>query len=243
MHCRAHWLISTTTLVVLIGALGSAQATGIGTLSALSLGSFNSSGGTSAPTIITCDDFSRTASTGTALDLRPVQLPTNCGSTIAWATNLGTWSISSGELAATGKVNSTASVNAGLTDVSAEATVIGANGTSRIAGVAINHTGGTRIYLAAALSGPGTAQLLLVNGNTVSTLASATATITATTVVRITRVSTAVTVSVNGALVISFTLSAGNVTTLSGGTRTGLYWNSGTTIRFTNFLVTAASTP
>ena len=229
-------------MVVLIGALGSAHATGVGVLGSRSLGSFNNVGSASAPAIITCDDFSRAASTGTALNLRPVQTPAICGSTTAWATNLGTWSISSGQLAAT-TTNATATVNAGLTDVSAEATVVGANGTSRIAGVAINHTGGTRIYLAAALSGPGTAQLLLVNGNTVSTLTSATATITATTVVRITRVGAAVTVSVNGALVISFTLSAGNVTTLSGGTRTGLYWNSGTTIRFTNFLVTQASTP
>lgn len=243
MHCRTAWSISTTTLlVVLIGALGSAQATGFGGLSALSLGAFNNGGSASAPTMITCDDFSRAASTGTALNLRPVQLPANCGSTTAWATNLGTWTITAGQLAAT-TTNATTTVNAGSTDVSAEATVIGANGNSRIAGVAINHTGATRIYLAAALSGPGTAQLRLVNGNTVSTLASATATIAASTVVRITRVGTAVTVSVNGALVISFTLSPGNVTTLSGGTRTGLYWNSGTTIRFTHFLVTQASAP
>ena len=227
--------------MVLIGALSSAYATSLGGLSAKTIGEFTG-GSASPPTTITCDDFSRAASTGSALNLRPVQLPANCGSTITWTTNLGTWTITSGQLAAT-TANATATVNAGLTNVSAEATVIGANGTSRIAGVAINHTGGTRIYLAAALSGPGTAQLLLVNGNTVTTLASVAATITATTVVRITRIASAVTVSVNGALVISFTLSAGNVTTLSGGTRTGLYWNSGTTIRFTNILVTQAVAP
>ena len=118
-----------------------------------------------------------------------------------------------------------------------------ARGSSRIAGVAINHTGATRIYLAAALSGPGTVQLRLVNGGTITTLASATATIGATAVVRITRNGTAITVSVNGTTRISFTLSATQVTTLAGGTRVGLYWNSGSTIRFSNILATQPASP
>ena len=239
-----HQIIRFVTIalsMVTIGALGVAHAVTLGTLSSIGLASFNSNTTPGAPSIITCDSFSRAASTGSALNTRPVQLPANCGAG-TWTTNLGTWTISSGQLSAT-TTNATATISAGQTNVSAEATIINANGTSRIAGVAINHTGTTRIYLAAALSGGNTAQLRLVNGNSVTTLTSAAATITASTVVRITRIGTAVTVSVNGVQVLAFTLTSGQVTTLSGGTRVGLYWNSGSTIRFTDVLATQAFAP
>jgi hypothetical protein len=93
------------------------------------------------------------------------------------------------------------------------------------------------------LSGPSAAQLLLVNGGSVTTLASSTTTITATSVVRITRNGTAVTVSVNGLLEISYTLSSGQVSTLSSGTGVGLYFDSGNNIRFTNMMATTAASP
>ena len=53
----------------------------------------------------------------------------------------------------------------------------------------------------------------------------------------------AVTVSVDGVLAISYTLSAGQVTTLSGGTRVGLYYDSGGAIRFTNIVATTPAAP
>ena len=239
-----HQIIAVVTIamsLVTIGTLCVARAATLGSLSSIGLASFNSTTTPGSPAVITCDGFSRAASTGSALNTRPVQLPANCGAG-TWTTNLGTWTISSGQLSAT-TTNATATISAGQSDVSAEATIINANGTSRIAGVAIDHTGSTRIYLAAALSGGNTAQLRLVNGNTVTTLASAAATITASTVVRITRVGTAVTVSVNGAQVLAFTLTSGHVTTLSGGTKVGLYWNSGSTIRFTDILATQPFAP
>jgi hypothetical protein len=225
----------------MIGAICVAHAVALGTVTSKSLASFNSATAASTPTVLTCDNFSLAASTGSALNARPVQLPARCG-TATWATNLGTWTITSGQLSAA-TTNATATIPAGQTDVSAQATVINANGTSRSAGVAIDHTGTTRIYLAASLSGGNTAQLLLVNGSSVSTLASAAATIGASAVVRITRVGTAVTVSVNGAQVLTATLTSAQVTTLSGGTKVGLYWNSGSTIRFTDILATQASAP
>lgn len=217
-------------------AIGVANASGLGGLTPKTLEAWTQSGGTGAPTVLTCDSFALAAPTGSALNTRPVQLPAKCGSG-TWTSHLGTWTITSGQLRAT-TGNATASINAGTTNVSAEATVLNANGTSRIAGVAINHTGATRIYLAAALSGPSTVQLRLVNGGSVSTLQSATVTIGASAVVRITRNGTTVTVFVNGVLALTRTLTAGQVTTLSGGTRVGLYWNSGNAIRFTNMVAT-----
>lgn len=202
---------------------------------------WNQSGSSGAPTVLTCDTFSLAAATGSALANRPVQLPSKCGSG-TWTSNLGTWTITSGQLRGT-TANATATINAGQTNVSAQATVLNANGSSRIAGVAINHTGSTRIYLAGVLSGPSTAQLRLVNGSTVTTVASAAVTIGATAVVRITRNGSTVTVSVNGTLAITHTLTSAQITTLSGGTRVGLYWNSGSTIRFTDILATTPASP
>lgn len=234
------WFVGLALWVSVV-AIGVAHAAVLGGLAPTTLEAWNQSGGSGAPTVLTCDNFNLAAPTGSALASRPVQLPAKCGGG-TWSTHLGTWTITSGQLAAT-TANATASINAGTTDVSAQATVLNANGSSRIAGVAINHTGATRIYLVGALSGPSTAQLRLVNGNTVSTLQSATVTIGASAVVRITRLGATVTVSVNGTLALTHTLSAARIATLSGGTRVGLYWNSGSTIRFTNIVATTAASP
>ena len=222
-------------------AIGVANAASLGGLTPKTLDAWSQSGGSGAPTVLTCDNFSLAAATGSALAGRPVQLPAKCGSG-TWAVNNGSWSISSGQLNPGGG-GATATISAGQTDVSAEATVLNANSGSRVAGVAVDHTGSTRIYLAGVLVGPSTAELRLVNGGTVTTLASSAATIIATTVVRITRNGTAVTVSVNGVLAISYTLSAAQETTLSGGTRVGLYYDTGSAIRFTNIVATTAAAP
>ncbi|MEQ1873240.1 MAG: hypothetical protein ABL953_05875 [Ilumatobacteraceae bacterium] len=234
------WLVGLVLWVSVL-AIGVAHASVLGGLTPKTLEAWNQSGGSGAPTVLTCDNFSLAAATGSALASRPVQLPAKCGSG-TWSTHLGTWTIASGLLRAT-TANATASINAGSTNVSAQATITNANGSSRIAGVAINHTGATRIYLVGALSGPSTAQLRLVNGGTITTIASATVTIGASAVVRITRNGSTVTVSVNGTLAITHTLTSGQITTLSGGTRVGLYWNSGTGIRFTNIVATTPASP
>ena len=234
------WIVGFAVWASLL-AIGVANASVLGGLTASSLAAWNQAGTLATPTVLTCDGFALPAATGSALNGRPVQLPAQCGTGI-WSVHRGTWTISSGQLDPSGG-GATASISAGQTNVSAEATVLNANGSSRVAGVAIDHSGATRIYLVGALSGPGTVQLRLVNGGSVTTLASTTATITASTVVRITRNGTAVTVSVNGVLRISHTLSSGQVTTLSGGTRVGLYFDSGAAIRFSNIVATTASSP
>lgn len=222
-------------------AIGVANAASLGGLTPKSLVAWNQSGSAGAPTVLTCDNFSLAAATGSALANRPVQLPGKCGSG-TWTIHVGSWSISSGQLNPSSS-DTTATISAGQTNISAEATVIGANGNNRIAGVAIDHTGASLIYLVGALSGPDTAELLLVNGGSVTALASSAATINATTVVRITRNGTAVSISVDGVLVMSYTLSASQVTTLSGGTGVGLYYDRGGAIRFTNIVATTPASP
>ncbi|MBI4883664.1 MAG: hypothetical protein HY826_06360 [Actinobacteria bacterium] len=237
---QARW-IAGLSLAFGVFAASLANAATIGGLTANSLEAWNQAGGVGAPTVLTCDDFSLSAPTGSALNTRPVRAAAKCGSG-TWTVHRGTWTISSGLLQASTS-DATATINAGQTNISAQATITNANGGSRIAGVAIDHTGATRIYLVGALSGPGTAQLRLVNGGTVTVLASASATITATTTVRITRNGATVTVSVNGVQALSFTLTSAQQTTLAGGTRVGLYWNSGNSIRFTNILATTPYSP
>lgn len=234
------WIAGLAALASVL-SIGAAHASMLGGLAPTTLEAWDASGGSGAPSVLTCDNFNLAAGTGSALASRPVQLLAKCG-VGTWTIDRGTWTITSGQLSAT-TGNATASIDAGSTNVSAETTVLNANGSSRIAGVAINHTGATRIYLAAALSGPSTAQLRLVDGGSVSTLASATVTIGASAVVRITRNGSTVTVSVNGTLALTHTLTAGQISTLSGGTRVGLYWNSGSTIRFTNMVATTAASP
>ena len=191
--------------------------------------------------MITCDDFALSAATGSALVSRPVQLPAKCGAG-TWTVHRGTWTINAGQLDPSGG-NATATISAGQTDISAEATILNANATSRVAGVSINHTGASRVYLVGVLSDPSTAQLRLVNGGSVSTLASASVTIGASAVVRITRTGTTVTVSVNGMLALTHTLTSGQVSTLSGGLLVGLYWDAGNPIRMTNIVATTPASP
>ena len=93
--------------------------------------------------------------------------------------------------------------------------------------------------LAGVLAGPTGVQLRLVNGSSVTTIATGTATVTATSTVAIRRVGSTVTVAVNDTTAITYALTAAQVTTLSGGTRTGLYWAAGSTVRFTTMLATA----
>lgn len=221
--------------------LGVANASVLGGLTASTLAAWNQSGTPPTPTIFTCDNFALAAPTGSALVGRPVQLPAKCGGGI-WSVHRGTWIISAGQLDPSGG-NATATILAGQADISAEATVLNANSSNRVAGVAINHSGATRRYLAAVLLGPGTAQLRLVNGNSVTTLASATVIIGASAVVRVTRIGVTVTVSVDGTLAFTHTLTPSQGSTLAGGSQVGLYWGAGNPIRFTNIVATAAVSP
>ena len=96
------------------------------------------------------------------------------------------------------------------------------------------------MYLAGVVGSGNVAELRLVSGNTVTTLASAAATVGASAVVRLTRQGTLVTLQVNGVIALTSTLTIDQVTTLTG-TRTGLYWSGGNPVRFADFLATQAA--
>jgi hypothetical protein len=220
-------------------AVWGAGAASLGGATTRSLFATNTALAATVPTVAVCDDFARAASTGAALDTRPVQTPAACGNSV-WTVHSGTWTISGGQLAAsTG--GATASINAGQLSESAQTTILNANAGGTVAGIAINHTGATRTFLGAVISG---SQLLIIfsNNGTVTTQLSTAITVGASTVLRLTRNGSTVTASVDGVAKLSGTLNALGLATLTG-TRTGLYWSGGGTVRFTNILVTSPSAP
>jgi hypothetical protein len=157
-----------------------------------------------------------------------------------WTVHSGTWTIAAGQLRA-GSNDSSATVDVGGTDVSAQATVLNAGGgNGRAAGVAINHSGASQVYLSGVVASGSVAELRLVSGTTVTSLSSAAAAVGASAVVRLTRQGTLVTLQVDGVAVLTYTLSPDQVATLTG-TRTGLYWSGGNPVRFADFVATQAA--
>ncbi len=226
--------------IVVVGGFTVASAASLG-ISTRTLMGFNDRAVVAAPPIITCDNFAKPSIKGNLIDTRPVQLPAQCGTQI-WAANSGTWKLTAGRANASG-ANATITVNAGRTDVSAEATFSNANSAGRVGGIAIAHSGGaTPRYLAAVLAGPNGVQLRLSTGTTVTTIATGTATYGSTTRLRVTLLAGVVTVSLAGAVVLSYTLTAAQLATIAGNTRVGLYDDQGS-VRFDDVLVTNAWAP
>lgn len=229
-------VVSTAAMACAFGAAGAATLGGLAPGTVYSSDAAVTAG---APTILGCDNFALAASTGAGLAGRPAQLPANCGGA-SWAVHLGTWTITGGQLQARTR-NASATLDASRTDVSAQATVLDVNGGGNAAaGVAIDHSGASRVFLAGVVASGNQAELRLVNGGSVTTLATGAVAVSATSVVRLTRVGTAVTLQVNGATVVSHTLTPAQASLLTG-TRAGLYWGRGNAVRFADFLVTQAA--
>jgi hypothetical protein len=239
LRVRVRCFATVAIVATVASALWGASAASLGGISSRTLLATDVTLAPTIPAVAVCDDFSKAAPTGAALNNRPVQTPAACGTSV-WTVHTGTWTISAGQLAAnTG--GATASINAGSLSESAQATILNANAGGTVVGVAIDHSGASRTFLAAVISGN---QLLIVSSvnGTVTTQLSAAITVGASTVLRITRNGSTVTASVDGVAKLSGTLNALGLSTLTG-TRSGLYWSGGGTVRFTNFLVTSPSTP
>lgn len=222
-----------------VGALHAAGAATLGGVRPASMKAQNDAVAPLAGTRVTCDNFALAAATGSAVASRPVQLPANCGSG-TWQAHTGTWTITTGQAGASNTANANASIAVGSTDMTAEATVLNANAAGRVGGVTVSHTGSTRIYLAGVVSALNQVQIRYVNVGTITTLATAVATIGASTVLRLTRQGAAVTLRVDGTVRATAALTAAQVTALAAGTRAGLYASSSTALRFSGIYVTTA---
>jgi hypothetical protein len=251
-----------------IAALGTASAASLGPVRSRGIAAFRSTGTvpttttippttttTIPPTttttlppgvkVLTCDTFTLSAPTGNNLDGRLVQPPGTCG-TYEWAVHHGDWVIQAGGALSVISNRSVATIAYGAPNVSAQATVLNANVATAQSGVAIDYSMTSKNFLVGAINGSGMAQLLMVtNSGDPVVLASSTASITGNDVIRITRNGTKVTVSLNGTIRITYTLSGAQVSSLASGIRTGLYFNYNNTnaVRFMNFQATSATAP
>jgi hypothetical protein len=229
-------------VTAVVGTAGSAGAASLGGAKARTLLSFTVPVSLAAtPTVLACDSFSLPAATGVNLDGRPVQPPSSCGSA-RWTVIAGNWTIDASGLRGNSG-GASAIVNAGQTNVSAQATLVNLNGGGRVAGLAIDHSGSSRTFLAAVLNGGNQLLLQISVAGRATTLSTTTVTTTATTVLRVTRIGTTVYASVDGVLKATLALTPAQVTTLAGGTATGFYWSGGNTVRFSSLLVTTPFSP
>lgn len=224
-----------------LATVGTAGAATLGGITSRTLLSINQSVSFVAPTILRCDDFSRAASTGTAINNRPVQLPANCG-VATWTVSSGNWNIINGTQARAQGGAGVATVPVGVSDMSVESSLQVDNGT-RTGGITVSHNTATNTYLGAMVSGTNQVQVQYVANGGVTTLATVSVTLGTNPTFRLTRQGTAVTLTVNGAVVSTLTLTAARATTLSAGTRAGMYRpNNGLRgARFYNFLATSPS--
>lgn len=218
-------------LVTIIGMVG-ASASGLG-LFASPLKAFRLSGVTAAPPKISCDNFT---GNGT-MSGRSVRNASTCG-TATWAIHRGSATTNGGQARPNG-TNAAITVATGGLDRTAQVVVSNAGGGSDIAGLALAHNGssGTPRHLAVALVGSGTVQLRLVNGTSVTTISSASATITGNTLLRARLSGGVVTVWVNGSQRLNTTLTSTQRSTIAAGSRYGIY-DSGGSGRYDDFLVT-----
>jgi hypothetical protein len=230
-------LLAAAIAALGLGALVPASAAGFG-VSSRTLFAFHDPAAVTAPPVVTCDNFAKSSSRGNQLTGRPVQLPANCGPQ-SWETNTGTWKITGGRLDSTG-TNATATLNAGVTDASVEATFSNANSAGRVGGVLVAHSGGSSPrYLAAVLAGPNGVQLRLSDGAALTTIATSTASYGSTTRLRLTYVGGTAQVAIGGVIVLIAVLTPTQQALLAGSTRAGLYDTQGS-VKFDDILITQA---
>lgn len=233
LHRIRRPFVGLLVALVAVSGLVGASASGL-SLDTASLTSFSNTGVTAGPPKVTCDNFTNNGN----LSGRAVRNASSCG-VYTWTAHTGSWTTNGGQARPSNTANATATVAAGSRDRTVQVVVSNAGGGSDVAGLALAHNGSsaTPRYLAVALVGSSTVQLRLVNGTTVTTIASATTTVTSNTLLRASLRSGVVNIWVNGSLRMTRTLTAGQQTTISAGTRYGLYDNANSG-RYDNFLLT-----
>lgn len=211
------------------------QAATLGGLTARSLLAASQSSSAPTATVTGCDNF--TGTTGATLAGRAAQSPTTCVSRV-WSVHGGTWTIQTNQAASSATVDAVATENITTADTTVQVVLSNLNTGGRIGGVVNSHDG-TSTYLAAVMTDatPDRVELRLVVGSSPTVLTTVNPTFATTNTLALGRSGTALTVTLNSTSIISYTLSAAQVTSLGSGTRGGLYGGN-LSVRYDNFLVT-----
>jgi hypothetical protein len=228
---------SRLLLVVAVLVPTAASAAEFGTFSGSSLLGLNTSATASTPTIAGCDNF--TGTTGATMAGRAVSAAARCGSRV-WTAHLGSWTIQSNQGASSATAGANATLNTSAANCTAQVKLANLNTSGRSGGLVVSHNGLSN-YLAAVMTdgAPDAVRLRIVILGIPTVLATATPTFAATNTLTLSRNGSTVTVSLNGHVIITHTLTSTQVTSLGSGARAGLFGGS-SSVRFDDFVV---STP
>jgi hypothetical protein len=195
--------------------------------------SFTQSSG--APQVLMADAFT----SGTDLAARAPQ----SRGVSTWAQVSGTWSIVTGQLRppATGSANRLVLYNSGVADAAMEATFVRASASTL--GLVVRDSGTTSPAsavrrLQATVTQAGVVTLAKVAGNSTTTLATTTVALAASYRFRVQAVGASIEIGVDGATVLSATLSAADQTTFGANTWQGLVATGAGSERIDDVLVT-----
>ncbi len=213
-----------------------AQATTLGGVTARSLLGVSQASSAPTATVIGCDNF--TGTTGATLAGRAAQSAVPCANKV-WIVHVGTWTIQSNQAASSATVNAVATEDVTVADSSVQVVLSNLNTASRLGGVVASHDG-TATYLAAVMidATPDRLELRMVTAGTPSVVATANPTFAATNTLALSRAGSAITVTLNAAAVLSYTLSASDVVALGTSARAGLFGGNAS-VRYDNFVVTS----
>lgn len=231
---RSSTLAVAAVVIVLVGTLTTAAAAGLGGIDTASLWAWSDEVTVDVPepedppdpVALRCDTFE---GPGGPLDGR---IP-SCGGS-AWSTVGRPWTVAAGRVDVNGGSGSSATLDAGVRNVTVEVTVFDVDQPNRTGGVILASSGGTD-HVAAVLRGRSSVELRLGNG---AVLASTTAERTTRTTLRVTLVDNDVQVAIDGTVVLSGTFALDTLT----GTRVGLVHDGGPPVGFSDFSV-AVSEP
>jgi hypothetical protein len=219
-------LVAAGVIGVSVGPmLSAAHASSFDGLMAASLGVWTDTFDPIVEPALACDDFDGPSG---ALDRRTA----SCGST--WTATGSNWTVSGGTVIGTGGAG-VATVDAGSSNAIVSVDVIGGSANNRSGGVVVAHSSSG--HLAAGLEGPNGLRVMFVNGNSTTTLATATVPIGQVARLVLTRNGADVTVTVDGVQRAALTLTDGQNGALTG-TGAGLYKGQGTPGEFDEFEVT-----
>jgi hypothetical protein len=235
---RAAALGLTGVLVAL--ALLAAEAATLGGLTPRSLASFDANATVTTPTIVGCDNF--TGTTGASLNGRVATVAANCANR-SWTVHTGTWTIQANQAASSASAGPIATLNTASTEATASVALTNLNTAGRVAGIVMDHNGGallTASFLQVLVTAgtPSRVDLRVVAlGVSLAPVASNTnVTLATTNTLALSRVGTAITVRLNGAVVLTYALTVTDVLNLGSG-RTGLVGGDAN-VRFDDFVVT-----
>lgn len=223
-------LLGVLLVVAALAVPAQVAAKSLGSVTSTSLGAWVLAGGTTVPTVVAWTPF--TGANGTSL---PGQTLNGTGT---WASDSGTWTISSNRAGTTSAGLGNLDIHAGTQNATVVVTlIIGASANAGV--VALRNNSNVALFATYSLASGGTIQLNKFNGST-SNLSTVTGVGTPSTAeFKLDATTNTIKISFNGTQVMSYALSAGDITALKAAAndRFGIFADNDAVTRFDDFHV------